>query len=837
MTDYARLYALRSCPTHLQACRRWEELEHLLTAVSFLEAKVQAGMIFQLVADFAAAGAIPAERPQQPIVALLGSALGRDAHFIAQHVQDYPQALFQCLWNSCWWYDCPDVLMHYAPRNAGSASEALPSTQTALKLCELLQRWRNAKNASSPGFPWTRFLRPPAAGPSSRLVAQLTGHVGAVNGVTFATNGQHVLSSAADGTVRIWDSRSTTELRCIHGHAGAVIAAAFSPDGRLLASGSSDGTIRLCAIENAEELVCLHGHTNTVKALAFSSDGQHILSGSADRTVRRWNVGERKQTQCFFWHSSDVSSVSTSFDDQRIASGAQDGQLVVWDGKCLLRLRGHTSGVACLAFSPDGRRLVSGSWDGTIRLWDCESGAELKCLCGHRPLGFWCVLLRSRAPHCQLRHDATVRVWDANTGAELDCFRGHSGTVSTVAFSPDERHLASGSAEGKVCLWTLDGRSEGVASPAHSSPITRIAFSADGRLVVSSSLDGDLLLWDATTGSKLREFVGHNRAVSVLAFSPDAGRIMSVAGDLTVRTWSVADGSQVSCLDDRYIDTQRVIISPDGQRVIRIGRYWDEIWDIERNTRRFSGHSLVVSPDGRHVICGKAGSIELRDARTGGLIRTLPDEYGSFVGFSALSPDCSRVVGVSRSDCVVRLWDTANGELRRTFRLERDHRWGWLKHVRISDDGGWMLATVESRSYDTEHQRFVDSAKIIVWNAETGETAAIIFDKAAVVRFVDDNRRIICIDNNGYRLWSIAEGNCLAKIEGQLDVAGLRHEAMSIPQIVVWQGEYGTIIETRTGAVAARIPHRLAPVVLHPNGNGWAGAVGNHVEIATLERG
>jgi len=40
-------------------------------------------------------------------------ALRRDIHFIARHAQDYPQALFQCLWNTCWWYDCPEAALHY----------------------------------------------------------------------------------------------------------------------------------------------------------------------------------------------------------------------------------------------------------------------------------------------------------------------------------------------------------------------------------------------------------------------------------------------------------------------------------------------------------------------------------------------------------------------------------------------------------------------------------------------------------------------------------------------------------------------------------------------------
>ena len=79
-----------------------------------LEGKVQAGMAFELAGDFSAAvEALPADRPQRRILRLLDEALRRDIHFIARHAQDYPQALFQCLWNTCWWYDCPEAALHY----------------------------------------------------------------------------------------------------------------------------------------------------------------------------------------------------------------------------------------------------------------------------------------------------------------------------------------------------------------------------------------------------------------------------------------------------------------------------------------------------------------------------------------------------------------------------------------------------------------------------------------------------------------------------------------------------------------------------------------------------
>ena len=85
----------------------WDALEDMLTALPFLERKTAAGMVFDLAEDFSeAVDALPKERPKRRILKLLSEALRRDIHFIARHARDYPQVVFQCFWNSCWWHDC-----------------------------------------------------------------------------------------------------------------------------------------------------------------------------------------------------------------------------------------------------------------------------------------------------------------------------------------------------------------------------------------------------------------------------------------------------------------------------------------------------------------------------------------------------------------------------------------------------------------------------------------------------------------------------------------------------------------------------------------------------------
>ena len=64
-------------------------------------------MIFEIVKDFSAAlAAMPTDHPQRRVLRLLEEAIRRDVHFIDRH----PTTLFQCLWNTCWWYDSPEAI-------------------------------------------------------------------------------------------------------------------------------------------------------------------------------------------------------------------------------------------------------------------------------------------------------------------------------------------------------------------------------------------------------------------------------------------------------------------------------------------------------------------------------------------------------------------------------------------------------------------------------------------------------------------------------------------------------------------------------------------------------
>ena len=85
--------------------------------------------------------------------------------------------------------------------------------------------------------------------------------------------------------------------------------------------------------------------------------------------------------------------------------------------------------------------------------------------------------------------------------------------VDSLAFSPDNRHLASGSADNGVRIWDIEAKTSVRLSPEHGDRILGLAFSQDGKRLVSGSEDHSLRLWDASNGKLIREMPGHEKAV------------------------------------------------------------------------------------------------------------------------------------------------------------------------------------------------------------------------------------------------------------------------------------------------------------------------------------
>ena len=101
---------------------------------------------------------------------------------------------------------------------------------------------------------------------------------------------------------------------------------------------------------------------------------------------------------------------------------------------------------------------------------------------------------------------------------------------------------------------------------SHGAWVTSVAFSPDGKTIATGSWDRTARLWDVASGRAIGQPLLHQDSVRSVAFSPDSRQLATASNDKTARFWDAATGQQLGPAMPHSGFVFSVAFSPDGRR-------------------------------------------------------------------------------------------------------------------------------------------------------------------------------------------------------------------------------------------------------------------------------
>ncbi|XP_053194278.1 transducin beta-like protein 3 [Scomber japonicus] len=433
---------------------------------------------------------------------------------------------------------------------------------------------------------------------SSQCVCVLQSHYSAVTSLSFSSDGDTMISSGRDKICTVWDLKTQKAKRTvpIYEAVEGVVMLPQKQDFSQIGIKSKDlhfitaGSKGVLRVWEASTGRCVYTQTLSSTLSPDSEEEEekdddprslvyllHLPASSrlatvtAEHNILLYQLPALTTQQQFVGYSDEVLDVKfLGKGDSHIVVATNSCQLKVFElltNSCQI-LYGHTDTVLSLDVFKKGFLFASCAKDRSVRVWQMDSDSgQVHCVAhgsSHTNVVGSITCSRMKASFIVSgSQDCTVKVWDlpadlSTTGGDIHQLTAHSTEkahdkdVNSVAVSPNDKLLASGSQDRTAKLWSLAG--EGTMAllgvfRGHRRGIWTVSFSPVDQVLATSSADGTTKLWSLQDFSCLKTFEGHDASVLKVIFVSRGTQLLTSGSDGLVKLWTIKTNECVKTLD------------------------------------------------------------------------------------------------------------------------------------------------------------------------------------------------------------------------------------------------------------------------------------------------
>ena len=239
-----------------------------------------------------------------------------------------------------------------------------------------------------------------------------------------------------------------------------------------------------------------------------------------------------------------------------------------------------------------------------------------------------------------------ITLWNPTNGMLIAELKGHRGLVDAIAFSPNGKFVAGGGY--RLILWDVAKRKK-VRTMNPGGLVHALAFSPDGKILVSACRGQPYAqVWDVETGREQRQLIAgkdNEQTVCSVDFSSDGTLLVMGGGHQPASIWDARTWLRKIALTNAvsaYDSARNIKLSPTGDLLFTKGDFNipGKLWSIaeRRVVMEMQGDDdlvddVEVSPDGAFVVTAGMDHLNLWEAKTGRRVQSMKGTFRS-VAFS-----------------------------------------------------------------------------------------------------------------------------------------------------------------------------------------------------------